>query len=232
MKTRPDALRSITAGKFDVCVIGAGATGSGCALDSQLRGFQTALVDAGDFASATSSASTKLAHGGVRYLQQAVAEFDFGQLRVVREALRERILLLQNAPHLAHALEFVVPCFARFDILYYGFGMKLYDWFAGSASLGKSRILTKQETLRRIPSLNPAGLVGGVSYRDGQFDDGRFAVTLVKTFTEGGGEVANYLRLVDFERDHTGRLAAAVVEDVLTGQKSVVRARAFVNATG
>jgi glycerol-3-phosphate dehydrogenase len=232
MKTRPDALRSITAGKFDVCVIGAGATGSGCALDSQLRGFQTALVDAGDFASATSSASTKLAHGGVRYLQQAVAEFDFGQLRVVREALRERILLLQNAPHLAHALEFVVPCFARFDILYYGFGMKLYDWFAGSASLGNSRILTKQETLRRIPSLSPDGLVGGVSYRDGQFDDGRFGVTLVKTFTEAGGEVANYLRLVDFERDHTGRLAAAVVEDVLTRQKSVVRARAFVNATG
>jgi glycerol-3-phosphate dehydrogenase len=232
MKTRLDALRSIAAGQFDVCVIGAGATGSGCALDSQLRGFQTVLVDAGDFASATSSASTKLAHGGVRYLQQAVAEFDFGQLRVVREALRERILLLQNAHHLAHALEFVVPCFTRFDILYYGVGMKLYDWFAGRASLGKSRILTKPETLRLVPSLNAYGLVGGVSYYDGQFDDARFGVTLVNTFTEVRGEVANYLRVVDFEREHTGRLVAAVVEEVFTRQKSIVRARAFVNATG
>src|SRR5215510_13768730 len=211
MKARPDALRSIAASQFDVCIIGAGATGSGCALDSQLRGFRTVLVDAGDFSSATSSASTKLAHGGVRYLQQAVAEFDFGQLRVVREALRERILLLQNAPHLAHGLEFVVPCFSRFDLLYYGAGMKLYVWFAGSASLGKSRILTKHETLRLVPALNPNGLVGGVSYYDGQFDDARFGVTLVKTFVEAGGEVANYLRVVDCERDDAGRLSAAVV---------------------
>jgi glycerol-3-phosphate dehydrogenase len=110
--------------------------------------------------------------------------------------------------------------------------MKLYDWFAGRASLGKSRILTKQETFRLIPSLYPDGLVGGVSYYDGQFDDARFGVTLVKAFTEAGGEVANYVRAVDLERDNTGRLAAAVVEDVFTRQKSAVRARAFVNATG
>jgi glycerol-3-phosphate dehydrogenase len=232
MKTRPDALRSISAGQFDVCVIGAGATGSGCALESQLRGFRTVLLDAGDFASATSSASTKLAHGGVRYLQQAVADFDLGQLKVVREALRERILLLQNASHLAHGLEFVVPCFSRFDILYYGAGMKLYDWFAGSASLGKSRILTKEETLHLVPALNPRGLVGGVSYYDGQFDDARFGITLVTTFVEAGGEVANYLRVVDFERGHAGRLSAAVVQDVFTRENSIIRARAFVNATG
>jgi|SRR5215470_4873132 len=232
MKNRPDALRSIAASQFDVCIIGAGATGSGCALDSQLRGFRTVLVDAGDFSAATSSASTKLAHGGVRYLQQAVAEFDFGQLKVVREALRERILLLQNAPHLAHALEFVVPCFSRWDILYYGFGMKLYDWFAGGASLGKSRILTKQETLRLVPSLDASGLVGGVSYYDGQFDDARFGVTLVKTFVEAGGDVANYLKVIGFERGNTPKLAAAVVEDVFSRQKSIIRARAFVNASG
>jgi glycerol-3-phosphate dehydrogenase len=232
MKSRPDALRDIAAPQFDVCVIGAGASGAGCALDSQLRGFQTALVDAGDFACATSSASTKLAHGGVRYLQQAVAELDFGQLKVVREALRERILLLRNAPHLVHSLEFVVPCFNAFDRLYFGAGMKVYDWLAGNASLGSSRILNKQETLRLVPTLNADRLVGGVAYRDGQFDDARLAVTLVKTFADAGGDVANYLRIVDFEKESGGKLIAAVAEDVFTRQRVAIRARAFVNATG
>jgi len=232
MKSRSDALRNIATRQFDVCVIGAGATGAGCALDSQLRGFQTVLVDAGDFASATSSASTKLAHGGIRYLQQAVADLDFGQLKVVREALRERILMLHNAPHLVHSVEFVVPCFNRIELLYFGAGMKVYDWLAGNASLGSSRILSKQETLRHIPALNADRLVGGVSYRDGQFDDARLAVTLVKTFADAGGEVANYLRVSDFERESSGKLIAAIAEDVFARQKIVIRARAFVNATG
>ncbi len=137
MKTRSDALREIESHAFDVCVIGAGATGAGCALDAQLRGLRTVLLDAGDFASGSSSASTKLVHGGVRYLQQAVAEFDFGQLKVIRQALRERILMLEIAPHLAHPCEFVVPCFSRFETFYYGVGLKLYDWFAGKARLGR-----------------------------------------------------------------------------------------------
>lgn len=232
MKTRPNALRSIAAQPFDVCVIGAGATGAGCALDAQLRGFQTALVDAGDFSSATSSSSTKLAHGGVRYLQQAVADLDLGQLKVVREALRERIFMLQNAPHLAHALEFVVPCFSSFDLLYYGAGLKIYDWIAGQASLGKSRVLSRQETLHLLPSQDQRRLSGGVSYYDGQFDDARFGVTLVKTFADAGGEVANYLRVVDFERDPAAKLTGLIAQDVSSGQKFQVRARAFVNATG
>ncbi len=232
MKSRSDALRNIATRQFDVCVIGAGATGAGCALDSQLRGFQTVLVDAGDFASATSSASTKLAHGGIRYLQQAVADLDFGQLKVVREALRERILMLHNAPHLVHSVKFVVPCFNRIELLYFGAGMKAYDWLAGNASLGSSRILSKQETLRHIPALNADRLVGGVSYRDGQFDDARLAVTLVKTFADAGGEVANYLRVSDFERESSGKLIAAIAEDVFARRKIAIRARAFVNATG
>ena len=232
MKSRSDALRDLTTRQFDVCVIGAGATGAGCALDSQLRSFQTALVDAGDFASATSSASTKLAHGGVRYLQQAVADLDFGQLKVVREALRERILMLQNALHLVHSLEFVVPCFNRFDLLYFGAGMKIYDWLAGNASLGSSRLLSKQEALGLVPTLSADHLVGGVSYRDGQFDDARLAVTLVKTFADARGEAANYLRIVDFEKEPTGKLIAAVAEDAFSGQRVAIRARAFVNATG
>jgi len=232
MKTRTDALREVAARQFDVCVIGAGATGAGCALDSQLRGFHTALLDCGDFAGATSSASTKLAHGGVRYLQQAVTDFDPGQLRVLREALRERILMLQNAPHLAHSLEFVVPCFSRFDVLYYGVGMKLYDWIAGKASLGDSRILSQHQALHLVPALNPDRLAGAVSYRDGQFDDARYGVTLVKTFAEVGGEVANYLRVVGFEIGSDGKLTAAIAEDDFSGQRFPVRARAFVNATG
>ncbi len=147
MKSRADSLRALESNSFDVCVIGGGATGAGCALDSQLRSLRTALVDAGDFASATSSASTKLAHGGVRYLQQAVAEVDPGQLTVVREALTERRRMLQNAPHLAHARQFLVPCFSRFESLYYLAGLKLYDWLAGSARLGKSWNLSRVEAL-------------------------------------------------------------------------------------
>ncbi len=232
MKSRSDALRDIATRQFDVCVIGAGATGAGCALDSQLRGFQTALLDAGDFASATSSASTKLAHGGVRYLQQAVAELDFGQLKVVREALRERILMLHNAPHLVHSLEFVVPCFNRLHLLYFGVGMKIYDWLAGNAGLGGSRLLSKQEALGLVPTLSTEHLMGGVSYLDGQFDDARLAVTLVKTFADAGGEVSNYLRVVDFEKDSTGKLTTAIAQDVSCGKRVAIRARAFVNATG
>jgi glycerol-3-phosphate dehydrogenase len=190
------------------------------------------LVDAGDFASATSSASTKLAHGGVRYLQQAVADLDFGQLKVVREALRERILMLQNAPHLVHSLEFVVPCFNRLDLIYFGAGMKIYDWLAGNASLGSSRLLSKQEALGLFAALKADGLVGGVSYYDGQFDDARLAVTLVKTFANAGGEVTNYLRVVDLERDSAGKLTAAIARDAFSGQSVAIRARAFVNATG
>lgn len=232
MKTRPEALRSLSAREFDVCVVGGGATGAGCALDSQLRGFHTALVDSGDFSSATSSASTKLAHGGVRYLQQAVGEFDFGQLEVVREALRERILMLRNAPHLAHTLNVVVPCFSVFSLLYYGIGMKLYDWLAGSASLGRSRVLTKSETLDLAPNLTRDRLKGGVLYCDGQFDDARYGLSLVKTFADAGGEAANYLRIIAFERDSAGKLCAAIGEDSFSQQKITIRARAFVNATG
>lgn len=232
MKTRTEALRDIADREFDLCVIGAGATGAGCALDAQLRGLHTALVDSGDFASATSSASTKLVHGGVRYLQQAVAELDLGQLKVVRRALRERILLLENAPHLAHPIEFVVPCFSRLEILYYGLGMKLYDWIAGKAGLGPSRLLSPHEALQLVPALNRDRLSGAVAYLDGQLDDARYGVTLVKTFADAGGEVANYLKVVSLEKNSEGKLVAASAQDGFSKERLRVRARAFVNATG
>lgn len=232
MKSRTEALREIATRTFDVCVIGAGATGAGCALDAQLRGLQTALLDAGDFASATSGASTKLAHGGVRYLQEAVTNLDLGQLKVVRQALRERTLMLQNAPHLVHAVEFVVPCFSRFELWYYGLGMKVYDWIAGKGKLADSRVLSPAEALDHIPSLRADYIVGAVAYQDGQFDDARYGVTLVKTFANAGGEVANYLRVVGFERGPDGNLLAAIAEDTLSHRQLHVRSRVFVNATG
>jgi glycerol-3-phosphate dehydrogenase len=232
MKTRPEALRQIETNSFDVCVVGAGATGAGCALDAQLRGLRTVLVDAGDFSSATSSASTKLAHGGVRYLQQAAAEFDAGQLKVVREALRERILMLENAPHLAHAREFLVPCFSRLETLYYALGLKFYDWIAGNARLGDSRLLSRQQALESLPALRGDRLRGAVVYQDGQFDDARYGVTLVKTFADAGGEVANYLAVVGFEQGADGKLIAAIVKDSLTERSFQVSASVFVNATG
>jgi glycerol-3-phosphate dehydrogenase len=232
MRSHVEALHELASRTFDVCVIGAGATGAGCALDARLRGLQTALIDAADFGSATSSASTKLVHGGVRYLQEAVTHADLGQLSVVKHALRERVFMLRNAPHLAHRLEFIVPCFSSFEVAYYGVGMKMYEWIASRATLGPSRILSKANALNELPDLTSEHLRGAVSYWDGQFDDARYCITLVKTFANAGGEAANYLKAVDFERDTRGRLTAAVVEDQVSGNKFAIRARGFVNATG
>jgi glycerol-3-phosphate dehydrogenase len=232
MRSRSGARQKIAESQFDVCVIGGGATGTGCALDAQLRGFSTVLLDAGDFVSHTSTASTKLVHGGVRYLQQAVADFDYGQYAMVRKALHERIHMLRCAPFLAHPLELLVPCFSLWELVYYTIGMKAYDWIAGAASLFPSRMLSRAESLRRMPQLRSEKLVGTVSYADGQFDDARFGLTLAQTFTQQGGEVINYAKAVGFGRDSNGKLAQLDVEDQLTGERFQIRARVFVNCTG
>jgi len=234
MKGRPEALENIAGKTFDVCVIGGGATGSGCALDAQLRGLNTVLVDGGDFASATSSASTKLIHGGVRYLQQAVTRLDWSQYRVVKRALRERSLMMRNAPFLARPLELLIPCFSWFEFLYYGSGMKLYDWISGKSSLLPSRFLSRRESLGRMPMLaaSDGQLVGTIAYADGQFDDTRFNITLVRTFTEAGGEALNYARVIGFDKGPGGKLVAAKLEDSLSRRRFTLHARAFVNATG
>lgn len=225
-------MENIAGKMFDVCVIGGGATGAGCALDSQLRGLNTVMVEAGDFACATSSASTKLAHGGVRYLQQAVTNLDVGQYRVVKLALHERFLMLRNALFLARPLELLVPCFSWFDFLYYGIGMKLYDWISGKTSLLPSQFLSREESLRRMPLLSQDGLVRTVAYADGQFDDARYNITLVQTFTEAGGEALNYARVIGFDKGPGGKLIAAQLEDSLSGKRFMIQAQAFVNATG
>ncbi|MGH9747775.1 MAG: FAD-dependent oxidoreductase [Candidatus Acidiferrales bacterium] len=232
MKSRANALRNIQEQSFDVCVIGGGATGSGCALDAQLRGLRTVQLEAGDFASATSSASTKMVHGGVRYLEEAFRRLDPAEYHVVNRALHERLHMLKNAPFLTRAREFITPCYNWLDVAYYETGLKLYDWIAGSASLAPSHFVSREDVLRRLPGLKAQGLVGGVAYTDGQFDDARYNVTLVETFSAVGGEALNYARVTGFEKDAAGKLVVAHVGDELTGKEFAVRARAFVNATG
>jgi glycerol-3-phosphate dehydrogenase len=232
MKIRQRALADIANKQFDVCVIGGGATGSGCALDSQLRGLRTVLLDAGDFAGGTSSASTKIVHGGVRYLEEAIKELDPAQYHVVTRALHERIHMLRNAPHLCRTMEFLVPCFSWADVAYYDVGLKLYDWVSGDTSIFPSHFLSKEETLRRIPALKADGLVGSVAYADGQFDDSRYNLALVETFAEAGGQALNYARVVAFEKDQGRRLRVAEIEDQCGGTRFTIHAAAFVNATG
>jgi glycerol-3-phosphate dehydrogenase len=232
MKTREEALRAIEGKTFDVCVIGGGATGSGCALDSQLRGLKTVLLEAEDFASGASSASTKMVHGGVRYLQEAIRNLDFKEYRVLKEALHERIHMLQNAPFLTNTRLFLTPCYRWFDAVYFATGLKLYDWIAGGDGLAPSIVISREQALRRMPTLAPNGLVAAVVYADGQFNDARYNVTLVKTFAEAGGETLNYARVAGFRKNADGKLATAIVADKFTRREFMVHARSFVNATG
>ena len=232
MKNRKQVIDEIADHKFDVCVIGGGATGSACALESQLRGLKTVMLEAGDFASGSSTASTKMAHGGVRYLQEAVTDLDINQYHLVESALRERGLMLHNAPHLTRTLEFLVPCFSHFDSFYYGLGMKMYDWISGKASLLPSRLLTREEALFRMPAMQSTNLAGAVSYADGQFDDGRYCLALVDTFDGLGGAALNYARVTALEKAPGGKIIAAVVTDPVSNRTFRIIAGAFVNATG
>ncbi len=232
MRNRVMALNRIEKNSFDLCVIGGGATGAGCALDAQLRGLKTVLVEAGDFACATSSSSTKLIHGGVRYLEQAISERDLGQYHVVKRALHERKTMLDNAPFLANPLELMVPCYSRREIYYFRIGMKLYDWISGRSTLFPSRHLSKEDATRRMPMLKSDRLVGTIAYADGQFDDARYNLALLQTFAQSGGEVLNYARVVGFRKNDRGQLVEAQTRDGLSGCTLDVRARAFINATG
>jgi glycerol-3-phosphate dehydrogenase len=232
MRHRSEAWRKIDGASFDVCVIGGGATGAGCALDAQLRGLNTVLIEAGDFASATSSRSTKLIHGGVRYLQEAVTDLDPGQYKVVKRALYERRIMLDNARFLAHPMEFLVPCYSRWDVFYYGVGVKIYDRIAGKNNFFPSRYRSPADSLARWPLLQGDGLKGTIAYADGQFDDARYCIALVQTFTQAGGEAINHARVVRLQQDAGEKVCAAEVEDQLSGARTTVEARIFVNATG
>jgi glycerol-3-phosphate dehydrogenase len=208
---------------WDVLVIGGGATGLGAAVDAAARGYRTALVEGEDFAKGTSSRSTKLIHGGVRYLQQ-------GHLPLVFEALHERGLLLRNAPHLVRELSFVVPAYDWWEGPFYGLGLKLYDLLDGGG-LGPSHMLSREETLERLPTLEPAGLRGGISYQDAQFDDARLAIALARTVVDLEGVVVNHLSVVALMKEGD-RVCGVRVRDAETGTEHEVRARGVLNATG
>ncbi len=209
---------------WDLLVVGGGATGLGVALDAASRGYAVALVERDDFAAATSSRSTKLLHGGVRYLRQ-------GNIKLVREALAERGRVLANAPHLATPLSFVIPAYRFGERFFYGAGLAVYERLAGRASLGRSRILDAAGTRAARPGLRGEGLRGGVRYLDGQFDDARLAICLAQSASEHGAVVLNHTELVTLSRRH-GQIDGGVVRDRETGESFALAARVVVNATG
>jgi glycerol-3-phosphate dehydrogenase len=209
---------------WDFLVIGGGATGLGVGVDAAARGYRTLLVEQADFAKGTSSRSTKLVHGGVRYLKQ-------GNISLVLEALRERGLLCENAPHLVHSLSFIVPIYSWWEGPFYGIGMKIYDRLAGKLGLTASQVLSREDTLRHIPTLETEGLQRGVSYCDGQFDDSRLAVNLAQTIFNLGGAAINYMQVVSLIKEDD-LVTGAVVRDMETGEDYPIRAKAVINATG
>ena len=200
MTTRAEILRELgrQAEPWDVLVIGGGATGLGAAVEAASRGYRTLLVERSDFAKGTSSRSTKLVHGGVRYLEQL-------NLTLVTDALRERGHMLRNAPHLVHDQEFVVPAYSYISLPYYGFGLKVYELMSGKLSFGRSEMLSAKGTLERLPGLIGKGLRGGILYHDGQFDDARYAISLLRTLQDLGGVAVNYVEAVGTAPKWTAR---------------------------
>ena len=210
---------------WDIVVIGGGATGVGIAVDAASRGYDVLLLEQHDFGKGTSSRSTKLVHGGVRYLEQ-------GNIALVMEALKERGLLRQNAPHLVSNLAFVVPNYDWWEAPFYGLGLKIYNALAGKYGFGASEILTREETLARLPTINTDGLRGGVVYYDGQFDDTRLLINLAETAAEQGATLVNYVRVVAITKGADGFIDGVVAEDQESGQRWTIGARVVINATG
>jgi glycerol-3-phosphate dehydrogenase len=222
---RADSLERLRQGAvWDLVIIGGGATGLGAAVDAAARGYRVALVEAHDYAKGTSSRSTKLIHGGVRYLEQ-------GRIGLVHEALHEREVLLANAPHLVHLREFLVPAYHRWDRPFYGAGLALYDLLAGRRAMGRSRIVDRDEAFSLAPTLRRDGLRGGVVYRDGQFDDSRLAIALLRTFEGHGGVALNYAPVTALLRQGR-RVAGVEIRDRETDEALLIRARGVLNATG
>ncbi|HZP05580.1 MAG TPA: glycerol-3-phosphate dehydrogenase/oxidase [Terracidiphilus sp.] len=209
---------------WDVLVIGGGASGLGAAVDAASRGYRTLLVERFDFAKGTSSRSTKLAHGGVRYLEQL-------NITLVFDALRERGHMLRNAPHLVHDLSFVVPAYSYIDLPYYGFGLKVYERLSGNLSLGRSQLLSRADTLQKLPGIAPEGIRGGVLYHDGQFDDARFAIALLRTLQDLGGSAVNYVEAVGLLKTND-KITGIQARDRETGDVFDILAKVVINATG
>ncbi|MGL5683820.1 MAG: FAD-dependent oxidoreductase [Marinifilaceae bacterium] len=210
---------------WDVIVIGGGATGLGIAVDAAVRGLSVVLFEAHDFTKATSSRSTKLVHGGVRYLAQ-------GDVSLVLEALYERGLLLKNAPHITRNQSFLIPNYTMWDNFQYTVGLKMYDWLAMNLGLGSSKYISKKKTIEHIPVLKQEGLKGGVIYHDGQFDDSRLAINLAQSAVEQGACVVNYMEVTALHHNEAGKVDGVTAKDVLQGGEYKVRGQAVINATG
>ena len=212
-------------GPWDFVIVGGGATGVGVAVDAASRGYAVLLLEQSDFGKGTSSRSTKLVHGGVRYLEQ-------GNISLVMEALKERGILRQNAPHLVGNLPFVVPNYDWWETPFYGLGLKVYNLLAGKYGFGESSILSREETLQRLPTIRTDGLRGGVVYYDGQFDDARLLVNLVQTASEHGAAPLNYAQVTDVTKGSDGTVDGVVARDLESGREIRAAARVVINATG
>ncbi|QJB37833.1 glycerol-3-phosphate dehydrogenase/oxidase [Chitinophaga oryzae] len=224
---RPESiksLRSMPARTWDMIIIGGGATGLGIAMDAATRGYKTLLLEQADFAKGTSSRATKLVHGGVRYLAQ-------GDVALVKEALYERGLLLNNAPHLAHNQQFIIPHYSWWQGPFYTIGLKIYDLLSGRLSLGKSKHISKNEVTHRLPNIQADGLKGGIVYHDGQFDDARLAVNIAQTAAESGAVLLNYCK-VDGLLKENGKVSGVTATDLESGESFRLAARTVINATG
>ncbi|MCB9208406.1 MAG: glycerol-3-phosphate dehydrogenase/oxidase [Ignavibacteriales bacterium] len=209
---------------WDFIIIGGGATGLGCAIEASSRGYKTLLLEQSDFSKGTSSRSTKLVHGGVRYLKQ-------GNLSLVLEALKERGILRRNAPHLVHDLPFIVPNYDWWEGPFYGIGLKLYDALAGKEGFGPSELLSKEETLKHIPTIEQEGLRGGVIYYDGQFDDARLAINMAETAYEQGATLLNYVKVTSLNKNED-MICGVDAIDLETNKKYSISAKVVINATG
>lgn len=225
MKHSEQLLKLKSTEKWDVIIIGGGASGLGTALDAASRGYKTILLEAVDFAKGTSSRSTKLVHGGVRYLEQ-------GNIHLVREALKERGLMAKNAGHLVKNQSFVIPNYNWWGGSFYTIGLKIYDILAGRLSLGSSKYVSKKKTIEMLPNVEENGLQSGVVYHDGQFDDSRLAINIAQTAVEKGACLLNYMKVVHLLKDENNQIIGVEVQDHETGEKYTLKGAAIINATG
>jgi len=222
---REESLRKLKENThWDIIIIGGGATGLGVALDASSRGYKTLLLERNDFANGTSSRSTKLAHGGVRYLAQ-------GNLALVKEALKERGLMLKNAPHLVHMLPFMIPSYRWWEKFYYGLGLKIYDWMARDFRIGKTKLIDTREVKKYFNNLNLKGLNGGVIYYDGQFDDTRLALNIAQTGAENDAILLNYFEVRDLLKEDT-KVKGVIAKDLETKETYELHSKVVINATG
>ncbi|MBE0678490.1 MAG: FAD-dependent oxidoreductase, partial [Bacteroidales bacterium] len=224
---REDFLRGLKSSKehWDFIIIGGGATGLGIAVDAASRGYSTLLLEQSDFAKATSSRSTKLVHGGVRYLQK-------GDVALVREALRERGYLRNNAPHLVMNQRFIIGNYRWWEKPFYTIGLTLYDMLSGRMSLGRSLPMSRNNVIRSIPQIVQEKLRGGVVYHDGQFDDSRLAVNLMQTAIEKGATVVNYAKVMQLLKNADGQVSGVIARDELDGVNFTAEGSCIINATG